>query len=510
MSLSIRLEVIGIITLALLCNSGCEDNANQAPVILSVTADPTITGIGELVQLACRATDIDQDELDYVWSSEFGSFPQGVLGDSVCWQAPDTMGSFSISTTVSDGTDSDKGTVTVVVENQYPVASFVVSPVIGDQDTIFGVDASGSSDLETPEGQLVVRWDWENDGTYDTDWSTTKTATHQYSAGGIYVIKLQVSDQEGLTDSLSHAIFLSPNTEFSEMVLVPAGSFIMGSNSNSPDEQPAHEVILTQDFLLKKYEVTNQEYMETVQWAYDEGLVTASSSTVEAYGVELLDLHSEYCEITFSDGVFAIRESWSSYAETSYPNGYDPSDHPVKEVTWYGAACYCDWVSMIENINPYYHGVWDQTNEHNPYISHAYRLPTEAEWEYAAKFDDNRTYPWGETDPNCDYANFFNEDFCTGWTVSIGTYQLGASQLGLVDMAGNLWEWTGDSYDSNFYASSPGVDPIGGTSDHYYKVRRGGYWYADGRTLTCAYRSRNNKLHSDYSTGFRVARTANP
>jgi len=390
-----------------------------------------------------------------------------------------------------------------------PVAVFSVDRVAGTTSTIFNVNASECWDDETPSIELEVRWDWEDDGSYDTSWSTTKINTHQYNTPGVYVIRLQVRNNDGLSSDMINTVCVLGGMQPSMLILVPAGTFMMGS-VDFDDSQPVHEVTLSQDYYFGVSEVTNQEYMETVQWAYDEGLVTASSSTVEAYGVELLDLHSEYCEITFSDGVFAIRESWSSYAETSYPNGYDPSDHPVKEVTWYGAACYCDWVSMIENINPYYHGVWDQTNEHNPYISHAYRLPTEAEWEYAAKFDDNRTYPWGETDPNCDYANFFNEDFCTGWTVSIGTYQLGASQLGLVDMAGNLWEWTGDSYDSNFYASSPGVDPIGGTSDHYYKVRRGGYWYADGRTLTCAYRSRNNKLHSDYSTGFRVARTANP
>jgi len=509
MSLSIRLEVIGIITLALLCNSGCEDNANQAPVILSVTADPTITGIGELVQLACRATDIDQDELDYVWSSEFGSFPQGVLGDSVCWQAPDTMGSFSISTTVSDGTDSDKGTVTVVVENQYPVASFVVSPVIGDQDTIFGVDASGSSDLETPEGQLVVRWDWENDGTYDTDWSTTKTATHQYSAGGIYVIKLQVSDQEGLTDSLSHAIFLSPNTEFSEMVLVPAGSFIMGSNSNSPDEQPAHEVILTQDFLLKKYEVTNQEYMETVQWAYDEGLVTASSSTVEAYGQELLDLDDQHCEIVFNGGEFNLSESLSSYAQNAYPDGYDPGEHPVKEVTWYGAACYCDWLSIQMAIEPFYNGSWNQTAEHNPYEAEGYRLPTEAEWEYAAQYDNGRTYPWGETTPDCDHANYRDDEFCVGWTTSVGVYPLGASELGLMDMAGNVMEWVGDRLGSYYQYPDPVIDPMGSTED-VYRAARGGDWYNDVYRLTCTDRQAGWPHLGGLTYGFRSARTASP
>lgn len=300
--------------------------------------------------------------------------------------------------------------------------------------------------------------------------------------------------------------------ELPEMTLIPAGTFLMGSDNGGGTEIPVHQVTLTNDFYLGTYEVTNQQYLEAVQWAIDNSEltgVTATTTTVQAYGYELLNLEDSHCEISFDDGVFSLRES---PAQGAYPDGYDPAYHPVKQVSWYGAACYCDWLSVIEELPPFYEGNWDQTPGHNPYTSLAYRLPTEAEWEFAAQYNDDRTYPWGETSPDCDYANFDltgDGDDCVGWTSPIGSYPLGASQLGLMDMAGNLWEWVGDWFDHDYTDYSPDPDPLG-VVEGSYRVLRGGAWYFGAFGLRCSCRHCATPSNASSRLGFRVCRTANP
>jgi len=282
---------------------------------------------------------------------------------------------------------------------------------------------------------------------------------------------------------------------------IPAGTFMMGQEGVAT---PVHQVTLTHNFYLNTHEVTNEEYRTALQWAYDQGLVTASSSTVQAHGVELLDLDDNDCEITFSGGVFGLRESPSSYAQSAYPDGYDPSDHPVKEVSWYGSACYCDWLSLMDGVGAFYNGNWDQTAAHNPYTSLAYRLPTEAEWEYAARYNDDRTYPWGDETPDCDYANFYNSGYCVGWTSPVGSYPLGASQLSLHDMAGNVWEWVGDWYGS--YSGDSQEDPLGVGSGSS-RVGRGGGWYSSADGVRSANRGYGNPALASGNVGFRSCRT---
>jgi formylglycine-generating enzyme required for sulfatase activity len=198
-------------------------------------------------------------------------------------------------------------------------------------------------------------------------------------------------------DSLT---FHDDTTMVPGMVTVPAGVFIMGDGVALCGEDE-HEVILTRDFYLGQHEVTNQEYLEAVQWAYDHGYVTATTSWVQdnldGSNEELLDLDISYSEIQFDGaGTFYLRESPSSYAQNAYPDGYDPSDHPVKVVSWYGSVRYCDWLSLQAGLPRAYadSGDWS-CNGGDPYGAEGYRLPTDAESEYAAQWDDERIYPWG-------------------------------------------------------------------------------------------------------------------
>jgi len=404
---------------------------------------------------------------------------------------------------VSDD-DKDLGDV-----NSPPIAVIEVDFDSGTVETIFTFNANLSTDDETPFHDLQTRWDWEDDGIFDTAWDTTKVTTHQYNETGIHSVRLQVKDSDDAIDDDICSITVSESVNAPELTFVPAGTFLMGSNNGNDDEQPVHQVILNHDFYLGTYKVTNEEYRAALQWAYDQGLVTATSSTVQAHGEELLNLDNEGCEITFSGGFFGLRES--PYAQDAYPDGYDAADHPVTQVSWYGATCYCDWLSLISGTGAFYNSSWDQVEEHNPYTSVGFRLPTEAEWEYAAQYNDDRRYSWGEESPTCAHTNFFDGyGYCIGWTAPVGSYPLGANLLSFYDVSGNVWEWVGDWYTYDYYTYSPPTDPLGPGSSSL-KVTRGGAWDGGWAYLQLAWRGTNYEPeYSSYAVGFRVCRTANP
>jgi formylglycine-generating enzyme required for sulfatase activity len=283
------------------------------------------------------------------------------------------------------------------------------------------------------------------------------------------------------------------------MTLVPAGSFIMGQAGVAT---PEHEVTLTHDFLLGTTEVTNQQFREVAQWAVDSGYATVSGNQLIAYGVVLLDMSSSNCEIAYSEDQFSLRRAPGAggWGFINYAT-YDPSQHPVKMVSWSGAACYCDWLSLMNGLPAYYGGNWEQIpSQNSPYTATGYRLPTEAEWEFAAQCDDERTYPWGEAEPTCQLAN----SDCIGWTSLVGTHPTGASALGLQDMAGNVWEWSNDWWAS--YASSPQLNPVGPASGGSRTVR-GGYWNISPAYLPCALRDSDGPSTPYHGGGFRLCRT---
>jgi formylglycine-generating enzyme required for sulfatase activity len=216
---------------------------------------------------------------------------------------------------------------------------------------------------------------------------------------------------------------ITPADSQHELVLVPEGAFMMGSDDEEIDEQPVHTVTLSA-YYVDKFEVTNAQYA---------ALLNTIGSNVDSEGNDLLNLRNNNAQIEQTDSTFVLKSS-------------DFANRPVIEVTWYGAAEYCEWMGG--------------------------RLPTEAEWEKAARGTDARAYPWGDTLPTSDLANHNDE---AGHTTDVGRYPEGASPYGALDMAGNVWEWVLDWNDIRYYADSPERDPQGPESGTF-RVFRGGAW----------------------------------
>ncbi|NBD38384.1 MAG: SUMF1/EgtB/PvdO family nonheme iron enzyme [Verrucomicrobia bacterium] len=273
--------------------------------------------------------------------------------------------------------------------------------------------------------------------------------------------------------------------------LIPAGSFLMGDSfhEGQRDELPVHEVEVSA-FHIQQTEVTNAQMVEVLNWAIAQGLVTADSSTVrnvEGDERELVQLADNDSQISW-DGNALIVESGKE-------------NHPVVDVSWYGAMAYCHFRTRWEGGLTQAVDLTDWAFDLN---ASGYRLPTEAEWEKAARGGvDGERYPFGNsfdsTLANCDG----NED----GTVAVASYP--ATGYGLHDMTGNLWEWCADWYSSDYYSSSPRVDPKGPASG-IYRVLRGGSWNTLAKACRSAYRHLNGPGDANSTIGFRPVRTASP
>jgi len=221
------------------------------------------------------------------------------------------------------------------------------------------------------------------------------------------------------------------------MVYVPDGIFLMRDHKDYGYDQPPLFDIYLDGFWIDQTEVTNAMFAEFLN----------AKGNQEEGGATWLDAEEE---------------------------------HPVVEVTWYGARAYCEWAGR--------------------------RLPTEAEWEKAARGEDANDYPWGNAAPSCTLANYrVGRNYeCMGKVSEVGSYPDGASPYGALDMAGNVWEWVEDWHSEDYYSDPPSENPLGPSSGTY-RVLHGGSWLWLPSTVNTFKNARDYPWKTNSDLGFRCA-----
>ena len=274
---------------------------------------------------------------------------------------------------------------------------------------------------------------------------------------------------------------LTLTTNGPDMVYLPGGNFTMGSDADElnrdDDEGPQTEVWIA-PFAMMGCEVTRGEF---------ETFVTATGyiSTSGTKGC--------YTESAKGEGDF------NQQAGKTWRDGLigQTSTHPVVCVSWQDAQAYAQWVSLL--------------------TGHVYRLPSEAEFEYALRAGSTQTFPWPTRSKQCMHANgadqstlsryqgFTSADCDDGFEITAPVASLLANPLGLHDLSGNVWEWVSDCWNANHKGGTAnGLARSDGNCD--LLVLRGGSWSSGPVNLRSAYRSRDNADDSNGSVGFRLAR----
>ena len=294
-----------------------------------------------------------------------------------------------------------------------------------------------------------------------------------------------------------------------EMAFVPAGDFEMGDHYGvgEPDELPVHAVYVSA-FYVDVREVTNQQYTDYLNSAYAQGSIEVTGGVVSKVGDG-----KPYCDTHAANPDSRIHWDGSSFTITT-----GKEDHPMVTVSWYGAAAYANWQSEQDGRTPCYESsTWDCS-----FSASGYRLPTEAEWEYAARGglrDPYCLYSWG-SDLDGSKANYWQsgDPYETGpypWTTPVGYYDGDqtpsgsdmSNGYGLYDMTGNIWEWCNDWYQPGYYSESQYSNPVG-PEQATFRIHRGGGWGSVAGNLRVARRGYWYPDHRDLDEGFRLVRSS--
>lgn len=271
-----------------------------------------------------------------------------------------------------------------------------------------------------------------------------------------------------------------PKTNTNTFITVPVNNIFFMGGTVEADEQPVHIVMLTIPFSMSKYEVTQKEFTDVMGY--------------------------------------------------TPRNDYGAGDNvPVYYVNWYECIKYCNLKSIANDLTPCY-SISGSTNPANwgivpsqadttgsfvwnavvcDFEVNGYRLPTEAEWEYTAKYDDNSDYAWGNELPDSTRCNYFYdyEPYAPNWhhAENVGSYSNGNSKLGICDLNGNVIEWVWDRYD--YYTEDYQTNPVGGININSYRVIKNGSYTDTEDEVRNASRSAFKSTSKTSTVGFRIVKT---